>query len=173
MNIYLIGMMGSGKSRTGRKLAARLRWPMLDLDEVIEERTGQTVDELFELHGESYFRGLETEAMNDLMRLNNMVIATGGGTPCYGNLLNEMVDTGITIYLKSSPKVLANRLANDKRVRPLLADLSKDAVEDALRELLDQRKGIYERAAHQVNAEGSSEQIVQEIVNLVGALQSK
>jgi shikimate kinase len=173
MNIYLIGMMGAGKTRVGRKLAARLRWPVLDLDHVIEERTQQSIDEIFELHGEAYFRSLEAEAMEDLMKLDKMVISTGGGTPCHSDLLTKMIDTGVTIYLKVQPKELARRLMRDETVRPLLTDLTQFAMEESLRELLAQRKDIYERASYQVNANGLSEDVVKEVQGIVGALQSK
>lgn len=165
--------MGSGKTRVGRKLAARLRWPVLDLDQVIEERTGQTIDEIFEIHGERYFRSLETQAMERLLSLDNMVISTGGGTPCHDDLLTKMIDTGVTVYLKVSPKELAKRLMRDEKVRPLLTDLTQLAMVDALYDLLLQRKEIYERASYHVDGNGLSEEVVKEIVQILGNLQSK
>ena len=173
MNIYLIGMMASGKSRVGRILAARLKWPVLDLDQVIEERTGQSIEELFEVHGESHFRALEFEAMQELLQMNNLIIATGGGTPCHHDLITNMIDTGLTIYLKVVPKVLAKRLMKDEVVRPLLTDLTPEAMEDSLRELISKRKAVYERASYHVNANGSAEEVVMQIVQIVGGLQSK
>lgn len=173
MNIYLIGMMGAGKTRVGRKLAARLRWPVLDLDNVIEERTKQSIDEIFELHGEAQFREFEHDAMTEIMKLDKMIVSTGGGTPCHNNLITEMIDSGVTIYLKVPPKELAKRLMRDEVVRPLLTDLTPSAMEEALRDLLEQRRYIYERASYTVDASGSAESVVRRIQSIVGALQSK
>jgi len=166
-------MMGCGKTRTGRILAARLGRPMLDLDEVIVERTGQSIAEIFELHGESYFRSLEAEAMNDLLELSDSVIAAGGGTPCHHDLLARMNDSGITIYLAAEPRIIAERLDSDEYVRPLLADMSMKETENLVAELLEERRPIYERSAYQVDANRTSEEIVQTIEGIIRSLQSK
>src|SRR5664279_2631025 len=94
--VYIIGFMGSGKSTAGKKLASLLGWSFIDFDKRIEEHTGKPISEIFSQHGENYFRNLETEILKNLKAETDTVISTGGGTPCYGDNMDYMLETGLT-----------------------------------------------------------------------------
>ena len=122
--VYIIGFMGSGKSTAGKKLAAALGWSFIDLDKRIEEHTGKTITDLFSEFGEDYFRKVEAETLRSLKDSKNVVVSTGGGTPCYGENMDYMLKTGLTIYLKLTPPQLQSRLSGSKTVRPLIKGLN-------------------------------------------------
>ena len=108
--IFLIGFMGSGKSTAGRKLASQLNWSFIDLDEKIQKMEGMKIPDIFSIKGEPYFRKLETQALQELKLETNTVISTGGGTPCFGDNMDFMLDFGLTIYIRMTPVSLKNRL---------------------------------------------------------------
>jgi shikimate kinase len=83
MRIFLIGFMGCGKSTIGKKLAKTLSCKFIDLDKYIERKTGESIQQIFKEKGEKYFRVLETESLMEICESDNLVIATGGGTPCF------------------------------------------------------------------------------------------
>lgn len=144
--VYIIGFMGSGKSTAGRKLASVLGWSFVDLDKVIEEQTGKTISELFAQNGEDYFRNLEAEALRNLKSLKNTVISTGGGTPCYGDNMDFMLESGLTLYLKLTPAQLKTRLSESKHERPLIKNLSKEGLLGFIEEKLAYREKWYNRS---------------------------
>ncbi|MCX6256053.1 MAG: shikimate kinase [Bacteroidia bacterium] len=144
--VYIIGFMGSGKSTTGKKLASLLGWSFIDLDKEIEEHTGKTIPELFSQHGEDYFRNVESEVLKNLKSHTNTVISTGGGTPCHGDNMDYMLDTGLTLYLKLTPGQLKSRLSESTGKRPLIKDLSKDRLQSFIEEKLASREKYYNRA---------------------------
>ncbi|MBK6904578.1 MAG: shikimate kinase [Saprospirales bacterium] len=120
-SLFLIGLMGSGKTTTGKQLAGLLGWPFTDLDGFIEERQGCGIPDLFEKIGEPGFRKLEREALQNVLRLDApRVVACGGGTPCYYDNLTQMKDAGWVIYLETPVPILVERLQSSTRVRPLL-----------------------------------------------------
>ena len=125
MNIFLIGFMGSGKSTVGKKLAARLGYSFLDMDVEIEKEEGKPIATIFSEKGETYFRNLEFEWLRNFSKENN-IVATGGGAPCVNSNLEKMKAKGITVYLKSSPENLAQRLFNARGSRPLIDHLKND-----------------------------------------------
>ena len=128
--IFLIGMPGSGKSTIGKKLASQLNYSFLDFDAELERTEGATIKAIFELKGEAYFRQVEAQVLSKVSdQKKNIVIATGGGTPCYYNGLNLMNLTGISVFIDVSPKVLIERLESDV-VRPLL----KEGVDSKIQE---------------------------------------
>ena len=123
--IYLIGFMGSGKSTTGKKLADRLKWSFIDLDERIELETGMKIPDIFSKHGELYFRKVESEILRSLISESKTVISTGGGTPCFADNMKYMLETGLTIYLKMTPGQLNSHLISSSGERPLIKDIGK------------------------------------------------
>jgi shikimate kinase len=149
--IYIIGFMGSGKSTIGRKLASSLGWSFMDLDNIIEQNTGQTIFDLFSQHGENHFRKLESEVLRKAQSLKETVISTGGGTPCFNDNMDYMLETGLTVYLKLTPVQLKGRLAGSSRVRPLLKDLSSDGLQDYIKDKLAEREIWYNRATIIIN----------------------
>jgi shikimate kinase len=91
--VYIIGFMGSGKTTTGKKLASMLGWSFIDMDKKIEEYTGKKITELFSNYGEEYFRNIESEVLRKLKSETDVVISTGGGTPCHGSNMDFMLET--------------------------------------------------------------------------------
>lgn len=147
MLIFLIGFMGSGKTTLGRPLASRLGYEFLDLDKVIEEGEGATVGEIFAARGEEYFRTLERRYLQDIIvHGGNAVVSTGGGTPCFNGNMELMNTNGITVYLKLSPGMLADRLMAARVCRPLLAGKSPEELLQYIVDTLAVREEHYERA---------------------------
>lgn len=143
-NIYLIGLMGAGKTTVGRALARRMNLKFLDSDHEIEERTGVSVRTIFELEGESGFRARESSTINDLTLRQGIVLATGGGAILLEETRGYLHDRGTVIYLRARPEDLYKRTKHD-RDRPLLQTGDPLA---KLRELLDARQSFYEETAH-------------------------
>ncbi|MFN5829806.1 MAG: shikimate kinase, partial [Bacteroidota bacterium] len=88
--VYLTGFMGSGKTTVGKKLAAQLNYTFIDLDSYIEKQEGRSISELFNEHGENYFREVEHQCLQTLLKLEKLVIACGGGTPCFYDAMQQM-----------------------------------------------------------------------------------
>lgn len=144
-HVYLIGLMGSGKSSLGRKLARRLSYDFIDLDEYIENQENRTIDTIFSDQGESHFRILESKAIKQINQ-ENLVISCGGGTPCFHDNMEFMNQNGTTIYLDVQPQILASRLINSKNQRPLLANLNESEIANKLSILKAQREAFYNKA---------------------------
>lgn len=120
MKIFIIGYMGSGKSTFGKKLSRRLHFPFVDLDKVFQLQFNSTIPNYFEKYGEEAFRLKEMEILRQYKNNKNLIISTGGGTPCFYNNMEWMNNNGLTIYLEMSPAALFSRLKSAKTVRPLL-----------------------------------------------------
>ena len=144
--IYIIGFMGSGKTTAGKKLASLLGWSFIDLDKRIEEYAGKTIPEIFSQSGEDYFRIIETQLLRNLKMCTKTVISTGGGTPCYIDNMDYMIETGLTIYLKLTPAELKSRLSQSKGKRPLIKDLDQNELTTFIKEKLAVREKWYERS---------------------------
>jgi shikimate kinase len=151
--LYIIGFMGSGKTTAGKKVASSLGWAFIDLDKKIEEHSGMTISEIFREYGENHFRIAEAEVLRSVCPDMNTVISTGGGTPCYGNNMEFMLETGLTIYLKMTPQQLAGRLSSSKDERPLIRNLNGETLLSYIEEKLALREIWYEKSA--IIAEGS------------------
>ena len=141
-SLYLVGMMGSGKTSTGRPLAERLGYGFVDADAVIEQAAGCSIPEIFERDGEAGFRSLESQVLSAISQRHSLVVATGGGVvtqPENWGLLHS----GIVIWLDVVPDQLLHRLNADSTVRPLLQTTDPEA---ALNELLNERRPLYGEA---------------------------
>ena len=95
MRIFLIGFMGCGKTTLGKKLARTLNYNFIDLDSYIENKTTEKITEIFDKKGEHYFRDLEKESLSEICKMDNMVLASGGGTPCFSDNMQTMLAKGI------------------------------------------------------------------------------
>lgn len=146
MKVYLIGFMGSGKSTFGRRMASRAGWDFTDLDTLIETREGRSVENIFREAGEDYFREVEARTLRQIAPDNNIVIACGGGTPCYRDNMEYMNNTGLTVYLKLNTATLFRRLANARKVRPLIKDMSRDELENYISTKLAEREINYNKS---------------------------
>ncbi len=168
MNIILIGYMGSGKSTVGKLLAKLLSKEFKDLDQEIELIENSKIAEIFSENGEIYFRKKEIETLKLILKQNdNLILATGGGTPCYGNTM-ELLNTSektVTIYLKTSIQTLTNRLFIERSQRPLIAHLiNKEELNDFISKHLFERSYYYNQASIKVGTDHLSiEEIVKNI----------
>jgi len=163
MVIFLIGFMGCGKSTMGCSVAKRLDYGFIDMDHDIEERTGMSVAEIFERHGEAFFREQEQAAIERYTEMSNTVVATGGGAPCTGDNMERLNRAGITVYLKMSPEKIAVRLSSLGRdKRPLLRGKNDAEILAYIRERLPQREPFYTQAALVINAEGVNNEYIAE-----------
>ena len=124
MKIFLIGFMGSGKTSIGKRLAKFLGFDFIDLDSVIETKEGKPISKIFMERGETAFRILEQEALQELVKETGVVVATGGGAPCHNNNLQFMNANGTTVYLRLDQEALLQRLTDAKLKRPLIKDLT-------------------------------------------------
>lgn len=148
----MIGFMGAGKSTLGKMLANEMQTAFYDMDEMIAEKTGMTVSQIFEIQGEDYFRELENVCLRSTGSIEEGVISTGGGAPCRTDNMDWMLKHGITIYLEWPAKQLLHHAINLKN-RPLVnkSDLA------SLGNLLQQRIPCYERAAITISCQGNLE----------------
>jgi shikimate kinase len=142
-NIFLIGMMGAGKTTAGRLLARRLGWRFIDTDHEIETRCGVGIPVIFEIEGEAGFREREARVVEEFTALEGIVLATGGGVVLRAENRNRLAARGTVIYLHAPPEALYRRVRNDRN-RPLLA--AEDPL-GRLRELYTVRDPLYREIA--------------------------
>lgn len=145
-NVYLIGMMGSGKTSSGKALAKLLKMTFLDLDEEIIREAGQSINEIFKTKGEAHFRKIESELLERASKLTGRVVATGGGIVLNPKNNVRMKETGSVVYLKTSVNTLWDRVKHNKN-RPLLATADP---KKTLEELLSKRNSLYEATADKI-----------------------
>lgn len=164
MKILLIGYMGSGKSTIGKRLAKELHMDFIDMDDWIEERAGQSIGQIFKDNGVDHFRLLETKTLTKLSKKENLVIATGGGAPCFNNNIRRMLEMGKVIYLQSSPEKLANRLQSETDHRPILKGKNDKALLKFIKEQLAERRKFYNQAHLTIRTCNPISQIVDRII---------
>lgn len=150
MRIYLIGYMGCGKSTLGRRLAKHLGLQFIDMDHYIEERNCKSIPKIFAEDGEAEFRKKERHALEELAEFTDIVIATGGGAPCFFDNIDLMNKTGKTIYLNIHPNILADRLLKSKTERPLIKGKSREELIEFIDETLLKRNEFYLQANYQI-----------------------
>ena len=166
--IALLGLRGAGKTTVGRKLARRLRVPFVELDRRIEEAAGLTLDEIFALHGEEYYRRLERETLDRVLRDGTpLVVATGGGIVTRADTFAVLRQHALTVWLRADPEDHWNRVVQQGDRRPM-ADNPEAMAE--LRRLLSQRRPLYGEAAHTVDTSGLEvDDVVRRIEAVVAA----
>jgi len=162
MLIFLIGMPGSGKTTIGKLLSYELQLPCYDTDDIITSIEESSVPEIFEKHGEAYFRTLEKELIAS-WKMTNCIVATGGGLPCIEGVMEMLNQKGKVIYLNTKPSTLAERLKDDFD-RPLLKGLSQKDKEKKLKEMLQQRDAFYKAAKIKIVNNGSPEDATEKIL---------
>lgn len=158
MKLILLGYMGSGKSSVAKELAEVLNYRYTDLDTEIEKEEGMSVSSIFSSKGEIYFRKKEAAVLKSLMESpESMVIASGGGTPCYGNTMELMLKNELvtTMYLKGTLDTLTDRLFGERASRPLIAHLeTREDLKDFIRKHLFERGFYYNQAKYTVEIDG-------------------
>jgi len=164
-NIILIGFICSGKTTLGKKLASILNKTFIDLDEYIEKKTNKSINEIFEIYGSSFFRKIENECLFEVISKNNgIVLATGGGTPCFFNNLDLLLEYGIVIYLKVDLKILINRILNMPEKFPLLKGIKYNEIPNWVENTLIEREKFYLKAHLIINPINNS---IEKIVNII------
>ncbi|MDR2148723.1 MAG: shikimate kinase [Tannerella sp.] len=151
--IFLIGYMGAGKTFLGNALACKMHLFRIDTDHFIENRYRKKVSEIFAVEGENRFREIEHKIISELSELEDVIISTGGGLPCFNNNMELMNRKGTTVYLEVSVDELVRRLKTDKATRPVLQGRSGEELRAFIAENLEKRKPFYEQAKIRFNAE--------------------
>ncbi len=167
--IFLIGMMGSGKSYWTKKIAKWIKSAGYDLDDLIEMNEEKTISEIFNEDGEEHFRKTETKILKWFKEKKKYVLATGGGTPCNQDNMNWMKKEGMVIWLDESIDVIVSRLVNEKAHRPLIADLNEDAISAFIQSKLLERTPFYVQADYRLSADQITEAGLKKIIQNHGA----
>lgn len=154
--IFLIGFMGCGKTYWGKRISDQTGIPFLDLDQLIESRSNDTIPRLFEHLGETEFRVLERSALHACEGLGTVIIATGGGTPCHFDNMDWMNEKGRTIYLDTPVSLLTRRLRQEQHLRPLLKGIPAHLLEKRIEALIAQRAPFYARAQEVLQQTGEA-----------------
>ncbi|MCF8429511.1 MAG: shikimate kinase [Bacteroidia bacterium] len=144
-------MPGSGKSTWGKKLANALQFTFVDLDKFIEQNEQQTIEDIFNIKGEEFFRDLEYKYLLKTIVMKNVVISCGGGTPCYNNNMELINENGISFYLNGKIGLLVDRILNAKKQRPMFLGLEKVKIEKKMEELFLKRIPFFEQALYTYN----------------------
>lgn len=168
--VLLCGYMASGKTTTGRVLSEKTGLFFYDLDNIIEQETGQTISQLFSGIGEIGFRKLEHRLLNDVVnRQDSFILSLGGGTPCYANNHEVLQRKDVTsIYLKAGIPSLIERIENDKAGRPLLENLDKAGLYDFVAQHIFERSYFYHMAKYILNTDGKNPALIaDEIIQLL------
>ena len=168
-NLYLVGMMGSGKTHWGKKLGAHFGAPCHDLDAIIEATHGITIADFFARHGESAFRKAEAAALRQMPVDAPYILSTGGGTPCFEGNMAYMLQQGLVIWLNIPIETLVTRLQKRVAKRPVLAATQGDPVliEALLRRLMTERSPWYGMANAQIDSAAPN---IEMFLNLIQAV---
>ncbi|EJW93582.1 shikimate kinase [gut metagenome] len=145
--------MGAGKTTLGKAFAHEMQVSFIDLDWYIEERYHKTVGMLFAERGEAGFRDLEKKMLHEVAEFENVVISTGGGTPCFFDNMAFMNERGQTVFLDVHPDVLLRRLRVAKQQRPILQGKDDEELKTFIVEALAKRLPFYRQARFVLNAE--------------------
>ncbi len=162
--IFLIGMMGSGKSHWLKQLAKWNKSVGYDLDALIEMNEEKTISEIFNEDGEAYFRKAEAKILKWFKEKKKYVVATGGGTACFQENMDFMKKEGVVIWLDESVEVLVKRLATSKSTRPLIADLSDQELANFLEQKLVERHPFYKQAHYRLSSDQINEASLKKLI---------
>lgn len=152
-NVMLIGYMGAGKTTVGKALAKKLQMQFYDLDWYIEERFRQKISDLFAQKGEDGFRLIEQKMLHEVAEFENVVLALGGGTPCFFDNMDYLNRCGTTIFLDATPQTVVQHLRISHTVRPLLKDKQGDELLQHIARQLSERMPYYRQAQLTVNVD--------------------
>ncbi|MBE6308522.1 MAG: shikimate kinase [Bacteroidales bacterium] len=146
--ILLTGYMGAGKTTLGRALAERLGMTFIDLDQYIEQRFRKSISQIFAEKGEEGFRDIERRMLHEVAEFEDVIISTGGGTPCFFDNIDFMNSKGITVYLKVPVERLFIRLSIARKQRPLIKDKNDEELRAFIAEQLAKREPHYSKAQY-------------------------
>ena len=165
MNVYLIGLPGSGKTSLGKELAPLLNLQFTDTDDIIIQRQKSTIEDIFKEKGESYFRQLEKDLLQELAIQKNLLVATGGGMPCFFDNMQTINKSGISIFIDTPRKVIAKRLMIQQTLhRPLVNAKTEEEMAELLENRYRERISYYNKS-RLIFAETnlSAEQVAKEV----------
>jgi shikimate kinase len=162
--IFLIGMMGSGKSYWSKKIAKWIKSAGYDLDDLIEMNEEKTISEIFDEDGEEHFRKVESKILRWFKEKKKFVLATGGGTPCFMDNMAWMKKEGIVIWLDESVEVLVRRLQAEKEHRPLIAKLNNEQLAQFLQDKLLERHAFYQQADYRLSTDKITDTNIKNII---------
>lgn len=163
MKIVLVGYMGSGKSAIGKLLAEKLYISYIDLDAYIVSKEGTSIANIFEDKGEIYFRKQEHQYLKEVLADDRpMVIATGGGTPCYAGNMQLILEHPRTtsIYLRTSIPTLVSRVLKAQQKRPIIAQIGEEALPEFIAKHLFERRNFYEQADITIDTNDKSVKVI-------------
>ena len=163
--IFLIGMMGSGKTFWTKKIAKWIKSAGYDLDDLIEMTEEKTIAEIFDEDGEEYFRKSEAKILRWFKEKKKFVLATGGGTPCFMENMAWMKKEGIVIWLDESVEILVQRLLAEKAHRPLIANLSDEAITNFIQQKLVERHAFYQQANYRLSSDQITEAGLKKLIS--------
>lgn len=170
MRVVLVGYMASGKSSVGRLLAKELGLEFIDLDAYIEEQQKKSIKTIFSENGEIFFRKLEHEMLGKVLdEHQDLILSTGGGTPCYGNNMETILEkSDHSIYLQLSIPALVERIKGEKEDRPLVKNINDEDLPEFIGKHLFERRQYYAQAKHVFECDGKNlETVVYEIKQLL------
>ncbi|MFQ5963189.1 MAG: shikimate kinase [Candidatus Scalinduaceae bacterium] len=169
MNIVLIGFRGTGKSTVGKLLADRLKRDYVDTDEYIEGVTGKTIKYIFKEEGEEGFRKTEADAVAKLSKMDDKIIAAGGGVVLRNDNVKKLKNNGFLILLEATPEIIHNRIKQDVKTTNQRPSLTSKKPFDEIKHLIEQRQQLYENAAdYTINTSYiSCEDVAEEIVTFL------
>lgn len=169
MKIFIVGYMASGKSVVARKLANLLGFRFVDTDQWIEARCCKSISEIFAEDGETVFRQKEKECIEFLIDQENIIIASGGGMPCFNDAIDLMIELGETIYLKAGVSTLISRLWSEKLGRPMISNFkNQEDLTNFVSQHLSERVTYYNKCKHILNIDGKSVELIsKEIISLI------
>ncbi len=148
--IFIVGMPACGKSTFGRALARELHRQYIDLDTYIESRRRISIREIFAQCGEDEFRRIETIMLREVGEFEDVVIATGGGSPCHDDNMEYMVGRGLTIWLDATLPRIVQRIQRNTHRRPMFAGLNAELILQKVRDLYSRRESVYRQAHRRV-----------------------
>jgi shikimate kinase len=164
--IFLIGMMGAGKSYRAQKLSGYFDIPWYDTDVMIEQEAGKTITEIFtEEGGEQKFRMMEHELLLRYPWPEGCIVSCGGGMPCYYDNLDKMMDLGLVVWLNPEITMLSERLWKETSHRPMVVNsATREALEERLTRLFAERESIYKRAPIEVKGNPAPKEFIETIL---------
>ena len=169
VKIVLVGLPGSGKSTLGKKLAEQLGFSFYDLDELIVQQEKKSIPEIFYESGEGYFRQAETKALEKQLDADEaMILATGGGAPCFNDNMDRINQKGVSVFLDVPMQQIIQRMtSNEVALRPLFQGLDAGEISAKLTDLYTTRLAYYDQAKIKLSGEDiSTELLISELMSL-------
>lgn len=167
MRLYLIGFMASGKTSIGKKIAKKLDYKFIDLDDYLEEKYNKTIPDIFKQDGEDKFREMEKDTLHDTFKMKKVIIACGGGTPCFFDNIEQINKNGFSIYLNRTVDYLVYKLMHAKTIRPLVQNKTEDELKQYIKNTLKHREQYYKKATKTIKIKDKSKDDVAKLIKKI------